>query len=314
MSLPFRILGYDHIKCALKDVSAFERVLKVFGFQPIAKIPQELQNPASVWGSGEAFFVLYGHQHPVAQAHWNLHGDTVFDLSFRVESLAQHPNVYEGAGKMKHTIVTKRSFEPVPSPRGILRFDHNTVNVEVGQMDPQVSYYEKTFGFEKGQYFKIRGKETGLNSWVTRTPNFMVQIPFNESADDRSQIKEFIDVHRGAGVQHIALLTPNIVQTMDAIKKDLSSSVKFLDVPNTYYEIVKPKIKIKESWAEVERLRVLADADQKQNYLLQIFTEPLFSAVFFELIQREGNVGFGEGNFQALFESMELDQKRRGVL
>ncbi len=312
----FTIHGYDHVKAALKDVPQFERALKVLGFSPVPtqKIPESFQNPHSVWGSGEAFFALYDSTHPLAKLHHDLHGDTIFDLSFLVQSHASHPTQFEGAGRMKHSLTTRRSFEPLPSPRGVLKFDHNTVNVEKGQMDRWVSFYESSFGFEKGQYFNIKGKETGLFSWVTRTPNKTVQIPFNESQDEKSQIEEYIRIHRGAGVQHLALLTPNIIQTMQAVYADKESLVKFLTIPDTYYEIVSQRVKIRESWSDLEKLRLLADQDDKGGYLLQIFTEVLFGGFFFELIQREGNEGFGEGNFKALFESMELDQKRRGVI
>lgn len=310
------LYGYDHVKAALKDVGKFERALKALGFTQISdsKIPKEFAHPQSVWGSGEAFMALYPHDHAMAKPHYDLHGDTIFDLSFLVESKSSFPPVIEGAGKMRHSLVSKRSFEPVSSPRGILKFDHNTVNVEQGQMNPWVDFYMNTFGFEKGQYFNIKGKETGLFSWVTRTPNKTVQIPFNESQDEKSQIEEYIRIHRGAGVQHLALLTPNIIQTMERVRAEASADVKFLTIPDTYYEIVPKRVTIRENWKDVERLRILADTDENGRYLLQIFTEVLFGGFFFELIQREGNEGFGEGNFKALFESMELDQKRRGVL
>jgi 4-hydroxyphenylpyruvate dioxygenase len=149
---------------------------------------------------------------------------------------------------------------------------------------------------------------------VTRSPDKNVQIPFNEAADPKSQIQEYINIHRGPGVQHIALLTPNLIGTMDAIRKDLAAKIQFLDIPDTYYELVSSRYKIKEDFKDLERLRILVDQDKSGGYLLQIFTGILFGGFFLELIQREGNIGFGEGNFTALFESMELDQKRRGIL
>lgn len=312
-SIPFTIRGYDHIKVALSDIPAFERVLKVFGFSPIQESPAFLQKPESIWGSGDAFFCLYSPTHPVAKKHFDLHGDTVFDLSFIVDSHAEHSMVYEGVGQMKHTLIRQKTFATMPSPRGILRFDHNTLNVEKGKLSEAVDTYMKNFGFQKGQYFDIKGAHTGLYSWVTRAPNFTVQIPFNEAADAKSQIQEYINIHRGPGVQHIALLSSNIIQTMDAVQNEPNPPTKFLDVPDTYYELVQKRVKIKEPVKELERLRILADQDEK-GYLLQIFTQNIFGGFFFELIQRHGNEGFGEGNFQALFESIELDQKRRGVL
>ncbi|MDB5038210.1 MAG: hypothetical protein JWQ35_1738 [Bacteriovoracaceae bacterium] len=314
MECPFKLKGYDHIKVALSDVSSFESVLKNFGFSPVASHSKALNSPTSVWGSGDAFFCLYEAKHPEAKKHFDLHGDTVFDLSFIVESEKEHPMLFEGVGKMKHTLVRERSFSTTLAPRGILKFDHNTLNVEQGQLETSVTLYENNFGFQKGQYFDIKGKETGLYSWVTRAPNRSVQIPFNEAADNKSQIQEYINVHRGPGVQHIAFRTTDIISTMDAVMKDKTNRVKFLEIPDTYYEIVETRIKIKEDYSQLKRLRILADQADNKGYLLQIFTQNIFGGFFIELIQREGNEGFGEGNFTALFESIELDQKRRGVL
>jgi 4-hydroxyphenylpyruvate dioxygenase len=314
MGCPFKIKGYDHVKVALSDVASFEARLKNFGFIPIQSIPKHLNSPTSVWGSGDAVFCVYQSTHPEAKKHFDLHGDTVFDLSFIVESISQHPMIYDGLGEMKHTLVHERSFQAQPSLRGIIRFDHNTLNVERGNLEPSVKKYLSEFGFEKGQYFDIKGSQTGLYSWVTRAPNKSVQIPFNEAADSKSQIQEYIDVHHGPGVQHIALLTNNIIKTMDAVMKDKTNTVKFLEIPDTYYELMEKRMTVKEDVTELKRLRILADQDDKKRYLLQIFTQNIFGAFFIELIQREGNEGFGEGNFTALFESMELDQKRRGVL
>ncbi len=314
MGCPFRIKGYDHVKVALKDISSFEGILKNFGFSIVKDIPVAFNKPTQVWGSGQAFFVLYDSNHPEAKTHWDLHGDTVFDLSFIVESEKTHSMQYEGVGKMRHTLVHSPSFKPQPAARGVLRFDHNTLNVDRGELEPTVNQYLENFGFEKGQFFDIKGKETGLYSWVTRAPNHSVQIPFNEAADSKSQIQEYINVHRGPGVQHIAFVTSNIISTMDAVMNDKNNKVKFLDVPDTYYELVSQRVKIHENWDDLKRLRILADEEKGKGYLLQIFTQNIFGGFFIELIQREGNQGFGEGNFKALFESMELDQKRRGVL
>lgn len=314
MECPFRIKGYDHVKVAVNDIAAFEKSLSNFGFLLLKNPPKHLNSPSSVWASGDAVFCLYESTHPLAKRHFDLHGDTVFDLSFWVESLKSHPMTYEGLGQMKHSLVHERSFSTQAAPRGILRFDHNTLNVDRGELEPSVKKYLAEFGFEKGQYFDIKGKETGLHSWVTRAPNKTVQIPFNEASDSKSQIQEYITVHHGPGVQHIALLTKNIISTMDAVMKDKSNAIRFLEIPDTYYEIISRKVKVREDMNELKRLRILADQDEKTGYLLQIFTQNIFGAFFIELIQREGNEGFGEGNFTALFESMELDQKRRGVL
>ena len=314
MSTPIRIRAYDHVKVTCKDIPAFENSIKVLGFVKGDGAPEIFKNPYSVWGSGDAVFVIYKPDHPEAKKHYDLHGDTVFDLSFILEEARQSdPFIIEGAGQMRHTITSKPSFSRFPIKRGVERFDHNTVNVDRGKLENTVCDYLSKFVLERGQFFNIKTTMTGLNSWVTRSPNFGVQIPFNEATDEKSQIQEYIEIHRGPGVQHLALLTPNIIQTMDLVMQDPENNVQFLDIPDTYYELAPKRVKIRESFSDLARLRILVDQDQA-GYLLQIFTANLFGGFFFELIQREGNQGFGEGNFQALFESIELDQKRRGVL
>jgi 4-hydroxyphenylpyruvate dioxygenase len=136
-------------------------------------------------------------------------------------------------------------------------------------------------------------------------------MPFNEPTDDRSQIQEFLDTFHGAGVQHLALHTSNIMLCLDElIRKDF----KFLTVPATYYEAVPKRVpNVTESLKELARLGILVDGSEA-GYLLQIFTEPMIGPFFFEFIQRKGDKGFGEGNFRALFEAIERDQIRRGVL
>lgn len=312
---PFELKGYDHIKVALKNVSLFEKQIKAFGFNRYTgSAPAWMNQPQSVWGSGDAVFVLYDAQHTMAKKHYDIHGDTVFDLAFVVETKSEHPMSYDGVGGMKHTLVRTRTFPKFPSPRGILRFDHNTINVDKGDLNPTVDHYMKTFGLNKGQYFNIKGAKTGLYSWVTRSKDYSVQIPFNETADEKSQIQEYIDMHRGPGVQHIAILTDSCLKTMNDVSADTEAGVEFLDIPDTYYEIVGKRVKIRENLKDLAKYRLLVDQDEKGGYLIQIFTKNLFGPIFLELIQREGNEGFGEGNFQALFDSIELDQKRRGVI
>jgi 4-hydroxyphenylpyruvate dioxygenase len=142
----------------------------------------------------------------------------------------------------------------------------------------------------------------------------MVRIPLNESSDPKSQINEYLETYNGEGIQHIACFTDDIYAT---VEKMIAAGVKFLDTPDTYFEAV--DVRIPNHGEDLERLRrnkILIDADleTKQRKLLQIFTQNAVGPIFFEIIQRKGNEGFGEGNFQALFESIERDQIRRGVL
>ncbi len=197
---------------------------------------------------------------------------------------------------------------------GLTFIDHLTHNVVEGNMAQWAEFYEKYFGFFEVKYFDIRGSQTGLRSKAMTSPGGEISIPINESSEENSQINEYIREYNGEGVQHIALYTDSIYDTVEAMRE---ADITFLDTPDTYYEIIDQRIPChQEDVPRMMKNRILIDAetaDQKKQ-LLQIFTETNIGPIFFEIIQRKGNKGFGEGNFQALFDSIELDQKRRGVL
>jgi 4-hydroxyphenylpyruvate dioxygenase len=175
-------------------------------------------------------------------------------------------------------------------------------------------YYERLFNFREIRYFDIKGAKTGLLSKAMTAPDGMVRIPLNESSDPKSQINEYLDSYRGEGIQHIALFTDDIYATVEAMR---AAGIEFLDTPDTYYEVVDVRIPNHgEDLPRLQKNRILIDADPetRSRKLLQIFTQNALGPIFFEIIQRKGNEGFGEGNFQALFESIERDQMRRGVL
>jgi 4-hydroxyphenylpyruvate dioxygenase len=199
-----------------------------------------------------------------------------------------------------------------PPAVGLLRIDHLTHNVRRGNMNLWAGFYEKLFNFREIRYFSIEGKQTGLFSRALTSPCGKIRIPINESQDDKSQIEEYLHEYKGEGIQHIALGTDDIYKTVDALR---SRGVEFQDTPATYYEGVDARVAgHRESVAELKRRGILIDGGLDSGILLQIFTKNAIGPIFFEIIQRKGNEGFGEGNFQALFESIELDQKRRGVI
>ena len=201
-----------------------------------------------------------------------------------------------------------------PKGFGLGYIDHLTHNVVNGHMDEWADYYQRLFGFYEAKYFDIRGRQTGLRSRAMTAPNGMISIPINESSDPGSQINEYLQLYNGEGIQHIALYTHDIYATIETMKK---AGVTFLETPDTYYEIMDHRIpEHEEDVVRMRRNGILMDADEetKKKLLLQIFTETCIGPIFFEIIQRKGNTGFGEGNFQALFDSIELDQVRRGVL
>lgn len=196
---------------------------------------------------------------------------------------------------------------------GLDLLDHLTHNVRRGEMRTWSSFYGRLFGFEEQKYFDIKGKATGLFSQAMIAPDRAIRIPLNESQDDNSQIEEFIHEYNGEGIQHLALTTENIYDTVEKLR---SRGIALQDTIETYYELVDKRVPGHgEDLEKLRRNRILIDGDVRgEGILLQIFTEKMIGPIFFEIIQRKGNEGFGNGNFQALFESIELDQIRRGVI
>jgi 4-hydroxyphenylpyruvate dioxygenase len=186
--------------------------------------------------------------------------------------------------------------------------------VKRGNMNTWAGFYEKLFNFREIRYFDIEGKKTGLFSRAMTSPCGKIRIPINESQDDKSQIEEYLREYHGEGIQHIALASTDIYRTVDVLRRQ---GVAFQDTPDTYYEAVEARVPGHgEKLEELARRRILIDGNPQKNegVLLQIFTQNVIGPIFFEIIQRKGNEGFGEGNFRALFESIELDQIRRGVV
>jgi 4-hydroxyphenylpyruvate dioxygenase len=198
---------------------------------------------------------------------------------------------------------------------GLTYIDHLTHNVHRGRMKEWVEFYESLFNFREVRYFDIEGKLTGLKSKAMTSPCGKIRIPINESSDDKSQIAEYLDLYHGEGIQHIALGTDDIYSTVERMK---TSAVVFQDTIDTYYDLVDRRLPNHgEKLEDLRRLRILVDGTSNANnreLLLQIFTQTMIGPIFFEIIQRKGDQGFGEGNFRALFESIELDQIKRGVL
>jgi 4-hydroxyphenylpyruvate dioxygenase len=196
---------------------------------------------------------------------------------------------------------------------GLDLLDHLTHNVRRGQMREWSAFYNRLFGFEEQKYFDIKGKATGLFSQAMIAPDGAIRIPLNESQDDKSQIEEFIREYNGEGIQHLALTTDDIFATVEKLRE---RGVRLQDTIETYYELVDKRVPGHgEDLERLKRNRILIDGSVgDEGLLLQIFTEPMFGPIFFEIIQRKGNQGFGNGNFQALYESIELDQIRRGVV
>jgi len=207
---------------------------------------------------------------------------------------------------------------PRPEGFGFYYLDHLTHNVVRGNMDTWYKFYHDTFNFREIRYFDISGKMTGLTSRALTSPDGKIRIPINESSDDRSQIEEYLREYKGEGIQHIAIATNDIYASTDAIA---AKSLEFMPgPPDIYYE--KSITRVKGHTEPLDKLRkrgILIDGEGvigggETRILLQIFSKTVIGPIFFEFIQRKGDDGFGEGNFKALFESIEEDQIRRGVL
>ena len=258
---------------------AFRRAIEL-GAKPVANPvgPMELNIPA-IEGIGGSLIYLVDR-----------YGDrTIYDVDF--VTVSQPPS-------------TTRA--------GLGVIDHLTHNVHRGRMDHWAGFYERLFGFREVRYFDIEGRKTGLLSRAMTSPNGKIRIPINESQDDKSQIEEYLREYGGEGIQHIALATADIYGTVDALRE---AGVEFQDTPDTYYEGVPERVHgHREQLDELKRRRILIDGGGDEGVLLQIFTRNVIGPIFFEIIQRKGNEGFGEGNFRALFESIERDQERRGVI
>jgi 4-hydroxyphenylpyruvate dioxygenase len=209
-------------------------------------------------------------------------------------------------------------FEPLagaelnPAGIGLTYIDHLTHNVHRGRMKEWADFYERLFNFREVRYFDIEGQATGVKSKAMTSPCGHIRIPINEEGNETSgQIQEYLDRYRGEGIQHIALGSTNLYDTVDALQ---FNGVKTLETSDTYYELLPKRIPgLKEDVEALRQRNILVDGAPGE-LLLQIFSENQLGPIFFEFIQRKGNEGFGEGNFKALFETMELDQMRRGVL
>ncbi len=274
----------------VKDAAkAYQRALEL-GAKPFHGPvgPMELNIPA-IRGIGDSLIYL------VDRYPGNGGNLSIYDVDFvPFEGVAQHP---VGAG--------------------LAEVDHLTHNVYVGRMDTWAKFYEKLFSFREIRYFDIKGQKTGLTSRALTSPCGKIRIPINEPSDKKSQIQEYLDAYHGEGIQHIALSTADIYATVEKLR---GQEVKFLDTPDSYYERVNARVKDHgEDLARLKHNKILIDGEgidkeHHEDKLLQIFTETVIGPIFFEIIQRKGNEGFGEGNFKALFESIEADQIARGVI
>ncbi len=344
-SNPMGTDGFEFVEYAAPDPGLLRGLFEQLGFPVVAR---HRSKNVTLHSQGDINFIINAEPESFGQTFASAHGPSVCAMGFRVRDAAAAferavalgaephrgsvgpmelniPAIVGIGGSLIYFVdrygdrsIYDVDFKPVAAQAlpqaGLLQIDHLTHNVNRGNMDKWTAFYERLFNFREIRYFDIEGKKTGLFSRALTSPCGKIRIPINESQDDKSQIEEYLREYKGEGIQHIALSTEDIYRTVDVLR---DRGVAFQDTPETYYEGVETRVAgHQENVEELRRRRILIDGSGESNegILLQIFTANVIGPIFFEIIQRKGNQGFGEGNFKALFESIELDQMRRGVI
>lgn len=340
---PIGLDGMEFIEYSGKDASLFRKLFADLGMVELAK---HKSKNITLFRQNDVNFILNEDEGLFAQDFSQAHGPCVCSTGFRVNDAQKAFETAVERGAKPYTDDSKKSFQwPTiygigdslvyfvdkyadkgnmydedfdylvedknPKGKGFLLIDHMTNNVPKGELDKWAKFYEDIFNFREIRFFDIKGSATGLLSRAMRSPCEKITIPINEPTEDKSQIQEYIEEYKGSGIQHIALLTEEICDSVKGIK---DAGIPTLDVPDTYYDVLQDRVpNITEDMSTIQNLKILADGDD-EGYLLQIFTQNVIGPIFYEFIQRKNHGGFGEGNFQALFEAIERDQRRRGVL
>ena len=346
MGNPMGTDGFEFVEYTAPDARALGGLFERMGFRAVAR---HRHKDVILFRQGDVNFILNAEPDSFAQSFARVHGPSVCAMAFRVEDAAKAwrraldlgaepgpsqagpmelniPSIKGIGGSLIYLVdrygergaIYDVDFEIDGSLDhdgvGFAAVDHLTHNVHRGRMDSWAAFYERLFNFREIRFFDIEGKLTGLKSRAMTSPCGKIRIPINESSDDSSQIAEYLEAYNGEGIQHIALSTADIYRTVEDMR---GRGTEFMATPDTYYEGIDARLPGHgEPVDELKRLQILIDGapTEDSGRLLQIFTENAIGPIFFEVIQRKGDDGFGEGNFQALFESIELDQIRRGVL
>lgn len=333
--------GFDFLEFSTSQPDTLKQQFLTMGFQPVA---QHCTYDITLYQQNDIRFLVNTTKDTLAAEFAKTHGPSACAMGFRVEDANvayQHaiahgaqpctqgmygiPAIYGVGGSLIYFVDYKKNranyavqFSELSSAKtknaGLTYLDHVTHNLYRGNMDKWYSFYKNIFNFKEVRYFDIEGRLTGLKSRALTSPCGKIRIPLNESADDKSQIEEFLKDFNGEGIQHIALGTNDIYVSVEQLH---DQGLQFLTTPDTYYDLIEKRLpQHGEPLERLKKNRILVDGttENERKLLLQIFTKNMLGPVFFEIIQRKGDEGFGEGNFRALFESIELDQINRGVL
>lgn len=345
---PIGTLGFEFVEFTGKDQNLLKSQMQQLGFRLAGR---HRSKNVLHYQQGNINFILNFEPDSRAAMFADKHGQSANAMAFRVADAAAaireaqrrgatvvHSQVgpmelnipaIEGIGGLLIYLVDQKNaksiyevdFAPIPvneagpvNTANLLELDHLTHNLHRGNMDKWAKFYEDIFNFREIHYFDIAGKHTALLSRAMTSPCGKIRIPLNESQDEHSQIEEFLKKYGGEGIQHIALSTDDIYGTVKQLR---ANGIIFQTTPATYYQMINKRVPgHSENIADLAENHILIDGnpEEQQGVLLQIFTQEAVGPIFFEIIQRKGNQGFGEGNFKALFESIEQDQIRRGVL
>lgn len=337
--------GFEFIEFTSAEPASLEKSLENLGFICVG---HHKHKNVRLYKQNDINFIVNVEDHCQASEYANQHGPSANAVAFRVRDAAHAIQqaeargatvVHQQVGPMELNIPAikgvgnsliyfvdrydKASIYDVDfdldakkfsNATGDLRaIDHVTQNLHRGNVQKYTQFYEQIFNFRETRSFEIHGVRTGLISRVMTSPCDKISMPINESADDESQIEEFLSKYRGEGIQHIALSTHNIVSTVSSLRRRYG--IDFQETPATYYDALPERVKgFDMEPSALKEQQILLDGSPNEGYLLQIFTRDFVGPMFFEIIERKGNTGFGEGNFQALFDSIERDQIERGVI
>lgn len=339
------LCGIDFVEFSGPNPKFLEELFLAFGF---SKIKKHKEMNVDYYKQNDIHFFVNNQSNSSAERFAHLHGACISSMGWRFKdpqgafekAIARGAKAAEGdfknadgtkiptifgIGDSLIYFMTEASakseyqdlgFVAHPHPihqagKGFLVIDHLTNNVYNGTMQTWSEFYKNIFGFEEVRYFDIRGAKTGLTSYALRSPCGSFSIPINEAKESKSQINEYLEEYKGPGVQHLAFLSEDILKSLESLK---GSKIETLDIDDEYYQEIFTKFPhVTENHQAIKDFNVLVDGDE-EGYLLQIFTKNIIGPIFIEIIQRKNHYAFGEGNFGALFRSIERDQMKRGFL
>ena len=332
--------GIEFVEFASPQPDALHKLFSNFGF---SKLATHSAKKVDYYNQNDIHFLLNREPNSFAESFHKTHGPSICSMGWRVknasealklavsrgakiatkvdyplpaifgigESLIYFVEDYQNSSRYEKIGFKKLEKPNLVTEKRFLAIDHLTNNVPQGTMEKWAQFYKGIFGFTEVRYFDIKGAKTGLQSYALRSPCGKFCIPINEGTEKKSQINEYLDDYKGPGIQHLAFLTDDILSSLKRLE---GTGIETLDIDDEYYESVFDRVpNVTEDKKVIQKYKVLVDGDA-EGYLLQIFTKNIVGPIFIEIIQRKNHYSFGEGNFGALFRSIERDQQKRGYI